>query len=129
MSDRDEAVELLQIAERELRALKGMLDAEVFSDEVFGFLAQQSAEKALKAWLCTLGRTYPFSHDLVDLLSRLEDDGEKVAEFWALADLNPFAVELRYSALTFGDSPLDRADIIERVEQLTQLVAERIRAA
>lgn len=129
MSDRDEAVELLQIAERELRALKGMLDTEVFSDEVFGFLAQQSAEKALKSWLCTLGRTYPFSHDLVDLLSRLEDDGEKVAEFWALADLNPFAVELRYSALTLGDSPLDRADIIERVEQLTQLVAERIRPA
>ncbi|MCX6377033.1 MAG: HEPN domain-containing protein [Armatimonadetes bacterium] len=129
MSDRDEAVELLQIAERELRALKGMLDAEVFSDEVFGFLAQQAAEKALKSWLCILGQTYLFTHDLVDLLSRVEDGGADVADFWSLADLNPFAVELRYSALTFGDSPLDRADIIGRVEELIRRVAETIRAA
>lgn len=36
---------------KDLRALQGMSDPDVFADEVFGFHAQQAAEKALKAWL------------------------------------------------------------------------------
>ena len=49
MSDRDQAIDLLRVAERDLRALRSMLDTQAFADQVFGFLAQQALEKSLKA--------------------------------------------------------------------------------
>lgn len=118
MSDRDQAGLLLQVAERELRALNAMDDVETFSDEVFGFLAQQAVEKALKAWLCALGRAHPFTHDLTDLFSRLEDEGLDMKPFWELADLNPFAVEFRYTNLGFEEVPLNRQEIVTHVRAL-----------
>jgi HEPN domain-containing protein len=124
MRKHEEAAELLAVAKRELKSLRGMLDPDVFADEVFGFLAQQAVEKALKAWLCLRGRSYPFTHDLTDLLSRLEDSGEDVGELWDLAELNAFAVQLRYSSLPAGDEPVDRAGTIERVEAVVQRVAD-----
>lgn len=50
----EESLLLLSAAYKDLRALRGMLDAHVFVDEIFGFHAQQAAEKALKAWLAFL---------------------------------------------------------------------------
>jgi len=51
MSDLKEARTLFEAAERDLLALRGMRDSTVFTDEIFGFHAQQAAEKLLKAWL------------------------------------------------------------------------------
>ena len=50
MSDLKQARVLLTSAERDISALRGMADAAVFADEIFGFHAQQAAEKLLKAW-------------------------------------------------------------------------------
>ena len=47
MNDREHAEEILQTARRDLRALRAMHDVESFPDEIFGFHAQQSVEKAL----------------------------------------------------------------------------------
>jgi len=55
MSDLDHARQMLVIAKRDLKALGGMLDSDVFAYEIFGFHAQQTAEKALKAWISALG--------------------------------------------------------------------------
>jgi len=44
MSDLDHAQQMLAIARRDLKALGGMLDADVFAYEIFGFHAQQTAE-------------------------------------------------------------------------------------
>ena len=57
-SEHEHARQLLGKAREDLDALKGMLAAngaysEAFSDGVFGFHAQQAAEKALKAWMLT----------------------------------------------------------------------------
>ena len=60
MSDLDHACELVEMARGDLNALKGMrqLDESVgdlyFSNEVFGFHAQQAAEKCLKAAIASL---------------------------------------------------------------------------
>ena len=51
-----------------MTALNGMQDKKVFGDEIFGFHAQQVIEKSLKAWLCALGQTYPYTHNLNRLL-------------------------------------------------------------
>jgi HEPN domain-containing protein len=55
MKDPEQARSLLRVARRDYRALCGMEDPAVFSNEVFGFHVQQAVEKALKAWLCCLG--------------------------------------------------------------------------
>ena len=126
MNDREQAAELLSLAERDLRALKGMRDPETFAEEIFGFVAQQAVEKSLKAWLVRLGATYPFAHDLTDLLSRLEDSGQNVSSFWHFADLNPFAVQLRYGGAIFDDTPFDRSLMIGQVEELIGCVKQAI---
>ena len=51
MAPSDEAHQMLAAATKDWRALAGMADPDVFADEIFGFHAQQAAEKALKAWL------------------------------------------------------------------------------
>ena len=56
---------LLFLAERDLKALKAMIvDTDSFSDEIFGFHAQQALEKSLKAWIASLGGEYPPIHNL-----------------------------------------------------------------
>jgi len=77
----EEARQLLLGAEKDLRALAGMREPEVFAEEIFGFHAQQAVEKCLKAWITLFGAEYPRTHDLSFLLSRLESLGERVEEF------------------------------------------------
>jgi hypothetical protein len=47
-SDRDHALQLIEMADRDHRALSNMLDREDFPEEVFGFHAQQTVEKSLR---------------------------------------------------------------------------------
>ena len=128
MSDRDDALELWRAATRDLRALRGMVNPGIFGDENFGQTAQQAVEKALKTWLCLVGRTYPFSHDIDHLLTCLEQTGQNVGAFRDLDEFTPYASVLRYRASQVSDQPLDRADTIRRVaalfERLRGLIGE-----
>ena len=61
------------------------------------FEAQQSAEKAIKGVLIRRGVEFPYVHDLAQLLSLLDGDGESLpAEILEAAGLTPFAVITRY---------------------------------
>ena len=75
MSDHEQARTLLEAAEKDVSALRGMGDGVVFADEIFGFHVQQAVEKLLKAWLASLGEIYPLSHDLASLLDMLGKRG------------------------------------------------------
>jgi HEPN domain-containing protein len=57
MNDLEQARELASAAERDISALRGMDDAAIFADEIFGFHVQQAAEKLFKAWLALQGET------------------------------------------------------------------------
>ena len=92
MSDLKQARVLLMSAERDISALRGMADAAVFADEIFGFHAQQAAEKLLKAWLALLGETYPTTHDLARLLAMLRESDVEATRFNELVEYTPFAV-------------------------------------
>jgi HEPN domain-containing protein len=81
MNDVDQARVLLKAALRNLRALEGMRDAEVFADEIFGFHVQQATEKCLKAWISSSGEIYPFTHNLGVLLRSLEERGYNMDSF------------------------------------------------
>ena len=85
MSDVKCARALMEAANRDIEALRGMADASVFADEIFGFHVQQGAEKLFKAWIALLGKTYPLTHNLAALLNLLADRGIDTMPFQELA--------------------------------------------
>ncbi|MCC7185242.1 MAG: HEPN domain-containing protein [Acidobacteria bacterium] len=122
MSDHEHGRAILETARRDARALRGMFDAETFSDEIFGFHAQQSVEKALKAWLASLGVRFPKTHDLQQLLDLLASAHVDTAGIEAFVDLNAFAVQYRYESLYENEEALDRPELAERVDALLDRV-------
>jgi HEPN domain-containing protein len=116
MKDLEQARNLLAKAERDYRALCGMEDPAVFSDEIFGFHVQQAVEKALKAWLCILGTPFPRTHDLDELGTLLEETGQQLPAFLpVLLEFTDFAVAFRYEAFPDMEGDIDRRDCISRV--------------
>jgi len=107
---------MLNIAAKDLSALRGMVKDEIiFHNEIFGFHAQQTIEKCLKALLSYYGVSYPKTHDLAQLLSLCLENGIIIPEeFSSLADLTDFAVEYRYDLLE--EEPINRSEILASVE-------------
>jgi len=92
-SDHDHARQLLEMARKDHQAIAHMLDPVSFSEEVFGFHAQQSIEKALKAWITAKGLSYPKSHDVSALTKLLTETGEDLRLFPNLEDFTIYAVQ------------------------------------
>jgi HEPN domain-containing protein len=68
------AKELLEIAEGDLQSAQGLASLTQGRPENICYMAQQCAEKSLKAMLCFLGKVVILTHDLDALLSHLPDD-------------------------------------------------------
>ena len=126
MSDTRQARILLEAAERDVSALRGMGDAAVFADEIFGFHVQQAAEKLFKAWLALLGEVYPMTHDLTELLEMLKARQPDAARFDALIDFTPYAVQLRYGARDTHAETLDRGEALAQAKSLLKSVKRRL---
>ena len=124
MSDRKQARALLEAAERDLSALRGMGDAGVFADEIFGFHAQQAVEKSFKAWLALLGEIYPTTHDLEALLTSVVARDAGAVRFEELIEYTPYAVRLRYAGAGPREEPLERNEVIRRVRELLERVRD-----
>jgi HEPN domain len=130
MSDLEHARSLLRMAQADLNALRGMMNPVIpspetfFSNEIFGFHAQQAAEKCLKAWIAGLGRRYPRTHDLMVMIEELFEGGEDTSGLDTLVDLNPFAVEYRYQTMDSGDDELDRIAVLHEIEGLLARVSK-----
>jgi HEPN domain-containing protein len=119
MTDIKQADAMLRLALRDLTALRGMRDATVFADEIFGFHAQQAVEKSLKAWMCALGLTYPFTHHINRLLVLLKEAGGDVEAFWGLDEFTVYAYQARYEEGHLeADAPLDRETILHNTNNL-----------
>jgi HEPN domain-containing protein len=128
MAASDRAVAFLEMARRDLAATQAMADRHVFAVEVFGFHAQQAVEKALKAWIEHLGGSAPMSHNLVLLLSTLDDLGADVGSAWPLVHLSSFAVQYRYEAYDATDADLDRPTITAAVAEVVVRIAAELEA-
>ena len=124
MSDLDHARQMLAIARRDLKALGGMLDTDVFAYEIFGFQAQQTAEKALKAWIAVLGGSYGFTDDLGLLLDSLNILGADCTRFSDLLDLTIFAVHFRYDDAGDDSGFPEREEVLEKVTKLVAHVEQ-----
>ena len=127
MPDIKQADAMLRMAYRDLKALGGMLDAEVFADEIFGFHVQQMVEKCLKAWMCVLGITYPFTHQINRLLVLLRNAGVDVEDYWWLDEFTIYAHQARYEeGHLAADAPLERAVLIQSITLLFNQVDKKI---
>ncbi|MBF0338924.1 MAG: HEPN domain-containing protein [Nitrospirae bacterium] len=123
----EEARLTLTMAGKDLRALHVMVDSESVDDEIFGFHAQQAVEKSLKAWITALGEEYAYKHALQPLLVKLQSINCDVADLWEFVDLNTFAVQYRYEAYVYPNAPLDRQEIINKIQLLYNRVNEIIK--
>ena len=126
-SDRDHALLLLEMAGKDHKALANMQDAELFEEEIFGFHAQQVIEKVLKAWIASLGLTYPKSHDVSVLITILGDAGVDLSRFPDLEDYSIYAVQYRYEAYDATEENLDRAGTVTTTGVLIEHVRGVIR--
>jgi HEPN domain-containing protein len=129
MIDREDAERLLHLAEIDLKALRNMLNPELFDCSVFGFHAQQAVEKALKCWLTLRRIAYPKTHDLRLLMNLLESrTQERARQFEGLIDLTDFAVQFRYDFVPDA-TEINRSDILVAVEDLIQHCRGLVQAA
>jgi len=61
------------------------------------FEAEQAVEKAVKAVLRFRGIDFPKTHDIGELLTLLDQSGQKIPQgFWKADSLTEYAVETRY---------------------------------
>lgn len=115
MGNSEVARVMLRKAHDDLVALGGMLDQQIFSNDIFGFHCQQAVEKAAKAVLLHLGAEPPFHHDLRVFLGDLEAAGSFPAGTWRdLLDLTPYAARWRYAEHD-DDMGLNRLAVLGRV--------------
>lgn len=126
MSATEHADTLHLMAAKDIKALHGMTDANTFSDEIFGFHAQQSVEKNLKSWITKAGGTFPFTHDLRFLLLTLRDLGADIEPFKSLIALNVFAVQFRYEPMAPLTDRINRSEMLALVEFIHQTVEKVI---
>jgi HEPN domain-containing protein len=77
----DQAIQLLLMASKDIKAMDLMITPESIDDEIFWFHAQQAVEKSLKAWIAVIGGRYGFIHDLRVLFLTLREMGCDIKNF------------------------------------------------
>ncbi len=108
------AARWLRYAEEDLITAKTLLEQPHVPPRQSCWLAQQSAEKALKAVLIFLEIDFPRTHDLNILRNLVPDSWQLKTTHPDLASLTEWAVEARYP----GDTPeATKADASTAIEQ------------
>lgn len=123
MQDLKNAMKMFSMAEKDFKALKNMIDETLFDIEIFGFHAQQTVKKLLKAWFSAINIKYEKTHDLQILFSLLKENGQHIpAELENLENLTDFSVNFRYDVFDNVDASLERQETIDKIQQLRNLV-------
>lgn len=91
------------------------------------FDAQQAAEKAIKAVLLRVGAPFPYVHDLADLLSLLEEQGEPIPDqVREAARLTRFAIATRYPGTTEPVTKEEHARAVALAETVVEWAEARL---
>ncbi len=94
------------------------------------FEAQQAAEKAVKAVFVHRGVSFPYVHDLDELLQRLERTGVKIPKYVREADeLTPFAVVMRYPGFAAPITKREHRRAIRIAERVLRWAERKVRQA
>ena len=120
--------EWLRRAKSNLARAKQPKPKESFWEDVC-FDVQQAVEKAVKAVLIHREIDFPKTHDIGELLTLVDQAGEKIPRaFWKADDLTQYAVETRYPGPA---EPVTRKEYREAVAVAGKVVkwAEKIISA
>jgi HEPN domain-containing protein len=124
----DEIRRWLRFAHEDLRAAEALLTEAGARPRHACWLAQQAAEKAIKAALAHEQIPFPFRHDLDALRNLLPDGWTVKGQYPDLAELTEWAVEARYP----GDWPEATGDdarrAVEQARGVWQAVANDLTA-
>ena len=113
------SAELLRIAEGDLASAKELFSVTRSGRlENVAYLAQQAAEKALKAALNHLRIPFPLVHELGVLVALLPDDKIPPGGF-DLSELNPFATVRRYEE---PNADLSKTEVEAALSSAAQVV-------
>jgi len=120
----------LQKAAEDEALLAEVLESPQISDAIIGFHCQQAAEKLLKALLSDNGIRFRKTHDVLELIDLLIDNGIDVPEhFLSLDEFTPFAVEFRYELFPLGEQvTLDRRESLRLIRSLPSWIEAQIKA-
>jgi HEPN domain-containing protein len=88
---------LIQKAREELDAARTLVATDDYAAHVVGFLLQQAVEKALKSMLAAREIEIPYTHNIAQILNRLEPTGiELPASVASAVWLTPWGASFRY---------------------------------
>jgi HEPN domain-containing protein len=128
MKQLEQARRFLAKAAEDEALLDAVLAKPEVSDSIFGFHAQQAAEKLLKALLSMHAVRFRKTHDLQELMTLLEAAGVALpSELARVDELTPFGVEWRYDYFTAPVS-MDRAEARALVAKVRAFVEARVNA-
>ncbi|MBM3892414.1 MAG: HEPN domain-containing protein [Verrucomicrobia bacterium] len=128
MKQLEQARKFLAKAAEDEALLDAVLDKPEVADSIFGFHAQQAAEKLLKALLSIHAVRFRKTHDLQELVSLLETAGQQLpADLTRVDELTPFGVEWRYDYFA-APAAMDRAEIRALVAKVRAFVEAQINA-
>ena len=117
----------LRYAEEDLAAARALLMAPAVVPRHPAWLAQQAAEKAIKAALVAEGRSFPKTHDLERLARLLLDPPALAACEADLPSLTEYAVGSRYPGDLPDDvSAEDARTAVDDAGKVVRAVRERI---
>jgi HEPN domain-containing protein len=100
---------LLSKARNDALVLRKIAGDPEIADEIVGFHAQQTVEKALKAVLELRGVDYPYTHDLARLFELLDGSGGAPGDRDEALALSPWATEFRNGDVVAGSLDRDEA--------------------
>ena len=113
------------------RARSNLARAQTVIPEVYledlCFDAQQAAEKAIKSVLIHRGVTFPYIHDLAQLLTILEQEGGRISASVRQAErLTRFAVEARYPGVSSPPTKKEYERVIRIAKAVVQWASEQV---
>ena len=114
-------------ANRNLRDLEAGVEVSL-SQEIIGFIAQQTVENILKAWISAAGAEYRNTHQLSELLGIIKSlpEEQDTSASEELLWLTRYAVRYRYEgAILEMDDPIE---LYERILFAVEAIEERIKA-
>ena len=126
----DEARRLLAKAGEDEYVLDRLLEDAAAPEAMFGFHAQQAAEKLLKAALFLAGAVPPRTHNLTQLLELVDASGLQLPPgSEMLRWLTPYAVLYRYEGEAEADEEkLARREVRENLRTMRHWVESRLNA-
>jgi len=121
----DDPREWLNRARSNLIRAKSRIEGVYLEDLCFD--AQQAAEKAIKALLIQQGVRFPYTHDLTELLTLVEQASqhipERVRQAGALSD---YAVESRYPGLAEPVTQEEYEEAVAIAEEVVRWVGDAL---